>query len=379
MAIKILFTCGGTAGHINPALALADAFRRYMPDAEILFVGSGRRMENKLIPDAGYELKNIRGSGLERSLKPGSILRNLKTVGGLAAARSQAAGILRRFLPDIAVGTGGYGCYPVLRTAARMGVTTAIHESNAVPGLTTKLLSGIADRVFVAFPDAVEQYKKNGKALFTGTPVRGDFLRWDKDAARLRLGVDGRPLVVSFWGSLGAEHMNEIAGDFIRFNLDSRLFNHIHATGGSPDVTAAMKKKLSGHASGFALPRWVDIRTYIDDMPAVMAAADLVLCRAGASTVAELAFTGRPAVFVPSPFVTNNHQEKNALRLKKAGGALMLREQDCTGETLYKTVEELLRDRARLAQMADAMKNTGVRDAADKIVSILLGSCRLRE
>jgi UDP-N-acetylglucosamine--N-acetylmuramyl-(pentapeptide) pyrophosphoryl-undecaprenol N-acetylglucosamine transferase len=378
MAIKILFTCGGTAGHINPALALADAFRRYMPDAEILFVGSGRRMENKLIPEAGYALKNIRVSGLERSLRPGSILRNLKTVGGLAAARSQAAEIIRRFSPDIAVGTGGYVCYPVLRAAARMGVTTAIHESNAVPGLTTKLLSGIADRCSWHFRTRWSNTKKTVRrclrvrlcaAIFcAGTRRRALKARRRRASARrVVLGVARR-----------RAHERD-RRDFIRFNLDSRLFNHIQATGGSPDVTAAMKKKLSGHASGFALPRWVDIRTYIDDMPAVMAAADLVLCRAGASTVAELAFTGRPAVFVPSPFVTNNHQEKNALRLKKAGGALMLREQDCTGETLYKTVEELLRDRARLAQMADAMKNTGVRDAADKIVSILLGSCRLRE
>ena len=370
--MNILFTCGGTAGHINPALALADAIRRYMPDAGILFIGSGRRMESKLIPEAGYELENIKISGLERSIKPKSILRNIKTIGNLAAARSQTLEILKRFKPDAAVGTGGYVCYPVLKAAARMGIPTLIHESNAVPGLTTKILSGIVDKVLVAFPDAVEQYRQSEKIVFTGTPVRGDFLRWEKDAARLKLGIDGRPLVVSFWGSLGAERMNEIAADFIGMNLRNKLFNHIHATGGSPDVTKEMKRKISGHASGYALPRWIDIRTYIDNMPVVMAAADLVLCRAGASTVAELTFMGRPAVFVPSPNVTNNHQEKNALQLKKAGGADMLREQDLNGEVLYKTVEKLLCDKERLLSMSEAMKAAGVRDASDRIVEIIV-------
>ena len=370
--MKILFTCGGTAGHINPALALADAFKRYKPDADILFIGSGRRMEKKLIPEAGYTLENIRVNGLERSLAPASILRNLKTVGGLAKAKAQASEIIKSFKPDVAVGTGGYVCYPVLKVAARRHIPTYIHESNAVPGLSTKMLSGIVDRVLVAFPDVKELYNDPKRVLYTGTPVRGEFLRWGKDAARLKLGVDGRPLVVSFWGSLGAEHMNSVIADFIRFNLDSRLFNHIHATGGSGETTAQLKKKVSGHASGYTLPRWIDIRTYIDDMPAVMAASDLVLCRAGASTVAELTFMGRPAVFVPSPYVTNNHQEKNALLLKKAGGALVLREQDCTSESLYKTVEQLLTDKAQLVSMSDGMRKAGVRDASDKIVKLIL-------
>ena len=235
-----------------------------------------------------------------------------------------------------------------------------------------KLLSGIVDKVLVAFPNVKDLYNDPKNVVFTGTPVREEFHRWDKDASRLKLGIDGRPLVVSFWGSLGAEHMNEVITDFIRLNLNSKLFNHIHATGGSEETTAQMKKKISGHASGYALPRWVDIRTYIDDMPAVMAAADLVLCRAGASTVAELTVMGRPAVFVPSPNVTNNHQEKNALLLKKAGGALLLKEQDCTVETLYRIVEKLLSDKRRLSSMADAMRNAGVRDAADQIVKIIL-------
>ena len=374
--MKILLTCGGTAGHINPALALADAFRRYMPDAEILFIGSGRRMEKKLIPECGYALENIRVSGLERSIKPKSILRNIQTIGGLATANRQTAEIIKRFKPDVAVGTGGYVCYPVIKTAARMGLPTFIHESNAVPGLSTKLLSGIVDKVLVAFPDVSRLYHQPDKVVFTGTPVRGDFLRWDKDAARLKLRVDGRPLVVSFWGSLGAERMNDVITEFIRMNLMSKLFNHIHATGGGAETTGQMKKKLTGHASGYALPRWIDIRTYIDDMPAVMAAADLVLCRAGASTVAELTLMGRPAVFVPSPNVTNNHQEKNALLLKHAGGADVLHEQELTGEQLYRTVEKLLEDKARLVNMSEAMANAGVRDAAEKIVDLILSTMK---
>ena len=375
--MNLLLTCGGTAGHINPALALADAFRRYMPDIKILFIGSGRRMEKKLIPDAGYTLENIRINGLERSIMPGSVVRNVKTIYGLARANAQTTEIINAFRPDAVIGTGGYVCYPVLKTAAHMGLPTFIHESNAVPGLATKLLTGVAEKVLVAFPDVKRYYRHPGKVVYTGTPVRGDFLKWGKDAARLKLGIDGRPLVVSFWGSLGAERMNEVIGDFIRMNLKSKLFNHIHATGGNEQTTARMKKKLTGHASGYALPRWIDIRTYIDDMPAVMAAADLVLCRAGASTVAELTLMGQPTVFVPSPNVTNNHQEKNALLLVKAGGAVMLREQDLTGEALYRAVEKLLLDKARLSSMSEAMSGAGVRDAAEKIVDIVLNDAKL--
>jgi UDP-N-acetylglucosamine--N-acetylmuramyl-(pentapeptide) pyrophosphoryl-undecaprenol N-acetylglucosamine transferase len=373
--MRFLFTCGGTAGHINPALALADELKRTMPDVKILFVGSGRRMENRLIPQAGYDIKNIRISGFERGISPEKILRNFKTLRNLASAAAQSSEIIRIFKPDVAIGTGGYVCYPVLKKASELGIPTVIHESNAVPGLTTKMLTRTVDKVLVAFPDVANQYRYPEKVVFTGTPVRGGFLQQSKHMARMSLGIDGRPLVVSFWGSLGAEKMNEIIPDFIALNMESRLFNHIHATGGNEAVTASLRKRLHDKTSHDVIPPWIDIRTYIDNMPTIMAAADVVLCRAGASTMAELTFMGKPAVIVPSPYVTNNHQEKNAQQLEKTGGAVVIYEKDCTGELLYQTVRNLLADKAKLNSMADAMKNAAVPDSAEKIIDLIISLC----
>lgn len=373
--MRFLFTCGGTAGHINPALALADELRRLMPDCKLLFIGSGRRMENKLIPQAGYDLKNIKISGFERGFTPDKIMSNIKTLRNIAVSSAQTAEIITQFKPDVVIGTGGYVCYPVLKKAAQCGIPTLLHESNAVPGLTTKMLSRIVDKILVAFPGVEKQYSDPERVIFTGTPVRGGFLDETKQKARMRLGIDGRPLVVSFWGSLGAEKMNDIILDVMSLNLESRLFNHIHATGGSEATTAAFVVRLGEKNSGTHIPEWIDIRTYIDNMPAAMAAADLILCRGGASTMAELTLMGKPAVIIPSPNVTNNHQEKNAVQLAKLGGAQMLREKDCSGEKLYQTVSTLLTNKTKLLAMAEAMKRGNVQDATQKITEMIISMC----
>ncbi len=373
--MKFLFTCGGTAGHINPAIALADEMRRTVPDSKILFIGSGRRLENRLIPEAGYDIENIRISGFERGISPGKLYRNIKAFGGLATAARQSADIISRFKPDAVVGTGGYVCYPVLKRAAKLGIPTLIHESNAVPGLTTKMLSGPVDKILVAFPDVSKLYKDPGKVLFTGTPVRAGFSPQSRNDARLLLGIDDRPLVVSFWGSLGAERMNEIIVDFMALNIESKRFNHIHATGGNESVTEALICRLKESSPGITIPPWVDIRTYIYNMPSVMAAADLVLCRGGASTIAELTSMGKPAIIVPSPYVPNNHQEKNAMELSKTGGAVVLRERGCTGALLYQTAERLLKNKDELSAMSDAMKKAGIPDSAKKIAELIISMC----
>lgn len=370
--MKFLLTCAGTAGHINPALALADELKRTIPGTKILFVGSGRRLENRLIPQAGYEIKNIKISGFERGIAPDKFLRNLRALQNLASASAQASEIIRAFKPDAVIGTGGYVCYPVLKRAAVLKIPTLLHESNAVPGLTTRMLARTVDKVLVAFPGVENQYADPKKVVFTGTPVRSGFSLHSKQASRLSLGIDGRPLVVSFWGSLGAEKMNEMITDFIALNIESRMFNHIHATGGSEAVTESLKKRLHDKTFGMRVPEWVDIRAYIDNMPAVMSAADLVLCRGGASTMAELTYTGKPAIIVPSPNVANNHQEKNARQLQKLGGAVVINERDCTGEVLYQTVKSLLANRIKLKTMSEAMRRAGVPDSAKRIVELII-------
>lgn len=367
--MRILFTCGGTAGHINPALGVAGRIRQLLPDTEFLFVGAEGHMETELVPREGYDLRTVRISGFQRSIKPRMILENIRTVGLLAEANRKAGQILRDFRPDAAVGTGGYVCYPVLRTAAAMGIPTAVHESNAVPGLTTKLLANRVDRILVGFEGSRAYYRHPERVEVTGTPVRVDFRGADKGRARRELGLDPQePVVLAVFGSLGAAYMNRAMTEFIRRMGPEPGFRLIYATG--RQYYADVKKALG---SGLSLCPSADVREYIYDMPKVMAAADVIICRSGASTISELTYLGKPAVVVPSPNVVNNHQEKNARVLADAGAAKMLLEGQFDGVTLYDTVTDLLHDPQALAGMHMASRRLGVTDATDRIASIVLG------
>ena len=366
-----MFVCAGTAGHINPALAIASRIRELVPDTEILFVGSGRPMEKRLVPLAGFELENIKVTGFSRGRSLASLKRNAVTAKNLLISARQSKKLLESFRPDAVIGTGGYVCYPVLNRAVAMGIPTAIHESNAVPGMAAMMLSDKIDRVMAAFPGTEENFKDPSRVTVTGTPVRGDFTTLNKEQARQILGVDERPLVVSFWGSLGAALMNEYMSEFIALNNRDRGFNHIHATGGGEAGYNRMMDMLK-NAGVEELYSGIDIRPYIDNMGTVMTAADLILCRAGASTMGEISMMGKPAVMVPSPNVTDNHQEKNARQLEKAGGARVLLEADCSGKLLYETASELVSDPKLLEEMAASSAKLGVPGATDKIVDIVL-------
>ena len=234
---RVIFTCGGTAGHVNPALALAGYMQERHPDLRVLFVGTPCGMERGLIEKAGYDFRSIEVSSFQRSLSPSGIAHNVKSLKNLALAGSRARAILRDFRPDLVVGTGGYASYPMVKYAAKEGIPTAVHESNMVPGLTTKMLEGYAGCIMVGFEECRQHYKHPEKIVVTGTPVRGDFFRQTREQARQKLGLtDDRPLAVSFWGSLGARFMNEHMLDFFRLEArDGMPFHHIHAAGkGSP-------------------------------------------------------------------------------------------------------------------------------------------------
>ena len=369
--MRFLFACGGTAGHINPALAVANRLRELFPEAEFMFVGSGRAMENRLIPGAGFPLRNITVTGFSRGVKPRDIKHNIGTVKNLSVAKRECGEILDSFKPDIAVGTGGYVCYPILKAAAKRRIPTVIHESNAVPGLTTKLLSGTVDRVLAAFPSVKGHCKRPERVELTGTPVREDFLKLSREDAKRRLGLTGKPVVVSLWGSLGADGMNSKMAEFIMLNSRSGQMRHIHATGNGDAGMTRMIERLNS-LGVYGLPDWEDLRPYIDNMGTLMAAADLVLCRSGASTLAEITALGRASVLVPSPNVTNDQQTKNARELERVGAAVVLAEKDCTGEQLYNTVVGLLRDRDRLSAIEKGAGSLGVRDACGRIVNIIL-------
>jgi len=370
--MNFLIVCGGTAGHINPALAIAAELRRRMPDVRVLFVGADKDLEKKLVPLAGYHLVNIRMSGLRRGYSADDIKYNINTLRNLTTAGVKAGNLIERFKPDAVIGTGGYICYPVLRRAAQMGIPTVIHGSDAVPGLTTKLLSATVDKVLVSFPGLESQYRRPDRVVFTGTPVRKGFESPPEDAQRHSGGE--KPLVVSFWGSLGAERMNEIIAGFIKLNIEGGRFDHLHATGKRGGVED-MKYRLKRLGVEGELPPGIEVREYIDDMAPVMAAADLIVCRAGASTLAELTAMGKPAILIPSPYVTNNHQEENAKQLQKAGGAVMISEKDCTAEALLDTVASLIGDSDRMASMSHAQKDFAAPNATEKIVDLVLELC----
>ena len=368
--MNILFTCGGTAGHVNPAVALARIFQEKHPGCRVLFVGADGGMENKLVPKEGYQIRSVTITNFHRSFAPADIAHNLGTLINMQKSKKQARAILDDFEPDLVVGTGGYASFPVVNEAARRGIPTAVHESNAVPGLTTKALSKVVDRVMVGFEESRAHYDDPEKVVITGTPVRGDFFKYTREEARAKLGfTDDRPLLLSYWGSLGAQVMNHKMVDFIAKECyEGAPYRHIHGAG--RDFPWMQEELLR---RGLKLgDNGIEVREYIYDMPLVMAAADLVLCRAGASTISELTAIAKPAVLVPSPNVTANHQEKNARVLDDQGAGVLLREADCVEDTLYDTAALLLRERDRRDAMIRALNNMAVPDAGEKIYQTLM-------
>ena len=368
--MRFVFTCGGTAGHINPALAVAGRLRELLPDSEFLFLGAEGKMEMQLVPMAGYDIKPLKITNISRGKSLKALLHNIQTLKNVAEATRETKKILKDFKPDVVIGTGGYVCYPVLMAAAKMHIPTAVHESNAVPGLTTKMLAGHVDKIMVGFEESRQYYKNPERVEVTGTPVRGEFSCYTRDSAKAQLGLPAdKPLVVSVWGSLGAGHMNKIVTEMIPKLRGQDDFRLIHSAGSMyyKEVCEKLSETAPDHGE-----YGVDVKEYIYDMPRVMAAAYLIMCRAGASTLAELTYMGKPVIIVPSPNVTNNHQEKNARVLERAGGAKVLLEGEFDADSLLSELKTLLADEEKLSSMSRAMRSLAVPDATEKICGIIL-------
>ena len=369
--MNVIFTCGGTGGHIYPAIAVANMLRQRKPEANILFIGAEDGMENKLVPLENFRLETLKISNFQRRLTPAGVWHNLTTLYNMNGSMRKVRRIIRDFRPDVIVGTGGYASFPALKMGAKMGVPTAVHESNAVPGLTTRMVERLVDRVMVSFEDSRSQYSNPDRVIATGTPVREEFIYTKKADARRQLGLDDRPLVVSYWGSLGAREMNKKIAEFMRLECaDGEPFHHIHATGSfgwrwMPDYVKEQGVELEKHPL-------ITMQEYIYNMPELMAAADVVISRAGASTLNEIAAAGTPCIIVPSPNVTNDHQEKNARILEQHGAAVVLHENHCDGELLFRTTQELLADAPRRAAMRRALQELAVVDSASRICDIIL-------
>ena len=368
--MNVIFTCGGTAGHINPAIAVANILKERHPDCKILFIGAKGHMEEKLVPQAGYDLKCLPGSGLVRGLSPKAMKKNVQVIRDLLGSIKECKKIIQAFQADVIVGTGGYASFPALYAGSKLGIPTCVHESNAVPGLTTKKAANRATRVLVCFEESARHYRRPEKVEVVGMPVRKEFITTQKEAARKELGLDNRPLIVSAFGSLGAKAMNGVVAQMMKLESEEGMpFQHIHATG------SFGWKWMPEHVRSLGVDPetcdGLDMREYIYNMPTVMAAADLIIGRAGASTCNEIGASGTPCILIPSPNVTNDHQMKNARILEDRGGAVVLAEPEATAEKLYDTVKNLLADGEARSKMSAALRVMVVMDSADRICDIV--------
>ncbi|MCI1951961.1 MAG: undecaprenyldiphospho-muramoylpentapeptide beta-N-acetylglucosaminyltransferase [Clostridiales bacterium] len=367
--MRILFAGGGTAGHINPALAIAGYLKERQPDAQILYVGAKGGMEERLVPQAGYAFKSVTISGFQRKISWTNFKKNCKTIVHIFTATEESKKIIREFKPDVCVGTGGYVSGPVIREAMKMGVPALIHEQNAYPGVTNKALSRNAARTMLAMADAEKYMEKGAHCVLTGNPVRLSVLRADRASARQRLGLDNRPVILSFGGSLGARKINEPMADLLANTAKTDRFQHIHAYGQwgkwFPDLLRQKGVDLAAHPN-------MDIREYINDMPDCLAAADLVICRAGAITLSELQAVGRASLIIPSPNVAENHQYHNAMSMVKRNAAWILEEKDLTGQMLIKKVEQLFQKSETIEHLAENAKKMAIVDANERIYKLIL-------
>lgn len=340
----MIVTCGGTGGHITPALAIADTVKMNDPHAEILFVGSERGMENTLVREGGYEMQTLRVEGISRSLSP----KNFRALYFAVSAVGEAKRLIRAFLPDIVIGTGGYACYPTLRAAAMLKVPCAVHESNAVPGLAVKRLAAKVDRVWLNFDAAKKELPRAAKTLTVGNPLP---IGYRQGGGALRLPEGCNRMVLSFGGSLGARELNRAVLDLMERERALANVYHCHATGKREYDRFCVEFK----ARGLTECRNLEVLPFINDMPRRMAAADVVICRAGAMSISEIAAAKCAAVLIPSPNVTGDHQYKNAKVLADAGAACLVSEDRLKDGELCETVLSLLDSKEKRRALSSAV------------------------
>ncbi len=364
--MHILFACGGSGGHIHPALAIAQAFQDEFPDVTISFCGTPNGMERTLVTQAGFPFYAIPLQGLRRSLS----LHNLKTAWLLLLSSHRAKKLLRQLKPDLVIGTGGYVCYPILRAATRASLPCALHESNAIPGLTTKRLSGKIPIVFTNFSTTSRFLPKADEVCCVGNPLRSAFVTQSQSTARAKLGITNSRtrVLLSFGGSLGAEHLNDAVLDFMQMQCSQKAdVIHFHVCG-SRDYDRCKQRYQS---YGLEKSNRFHLLEFVYDMPTYLCACDAVICRAGAMTLSEVAICQKPSILIPSPYVTNNHQFHNAKVFSNAGASFLIEEKDLTASTLYRNITRIFADQKQYQAMQNAAGTLAKKDAAQKIITHL--------
>ncbi len=362
--MRYLITGGGTGGHIYPALAIANEIRDRHKDAEILYVGTKKGLESELVPREGLNFKTIRVKGLPRKLNADAF----KALKELALGIRDASKIIKEFNPDIVIGTGGYVCGPVVYIASKKGIPTVIHEQNAFPGITNKILSRYVDRVLVTFEESKKYFKKQEKIILTGNPIRKSIVNVDRKKAYFDLKINPNiPFILSFGGSGGQNKLNEAMLKVIEEFANNEFIQIVHVTGNRfyEDFNHKLKSK------NLYLKDNIRIMPYLYKMPEALNIADLVVTSAGAITLAEISAVGVASILIPKGYTAENHQEHNARVFADKGASSLILEKDLTGELLYKTIKELIEDRKKLSEMGRKSKMLGEVNATEKIVDII--------
>ena len=370
--LRVLLAGGGTAGHINPALAIAEIIKSHHPDAEFCFAGNPNKLEAKLIPENGYRFEPIMVEGFQRKLNAQNIKRNVKALYYLCSTGKQAKRIIKEFKPDLVIGTGGYVSGPVVRKAAQMGIKTAIHEANAFAGVTTKLLSKKADKIMLTVKETKNlEQSVMSKTVVTGLPIRKAFELKSKAEAKRELGFDENEIcILSSGGSLGARVLNEnMARVFKWYQNNDVKVNHIHSYGTYAGYSNFVES-LEEQGVNVNSNKRLIVKEYVN-MPLCMAAADLVITRCGASTLAELEAVGRGAILIPSPMVAENHQYHNGMVLQNAGAGFVFEEKDLKENTIIDKISELISDPEKLKKLSDNAAALYISDTNDRIYNAI--------
>ncbi|MBO8136625.1 MAG: undecaprenyldiphospho-muramoylpentapeptide beta-N-acetylglucosaminyltransferase [Desulfotomaculum sp.] len=364
--MRAIITGGGTGGHIYPALAVAEGIRKRYSNAELLYVGTNRGLESDIVPKAGYPFAVIDAAGFERKIT----LKNVKVLWQAGRGMRQAVKLIRRFKPDIVIGTGGYVCGPVVMAAAIQGIPTLIHEQNALPGITNRILSRFAAAVAVTFEDSIKYFPSKTRVKLTGLPVRPEIFSCNKEKAYNDFKFDNqKPVVLVFGGSRGARSINMAMVKVVKELQGSDRIQILHATGkvGYQEYLDALRKE------GISLVNTgnITIVPYLYNMQDALAVADLVVCRAGAATLAELTALGLPSILIPYPYAAENHQEYNARALSDRGAAIMIKDSELTGDLLLKKINYLLSSSKKLKEMAQESMRLGRPQALDDILDLI--------
>ncbi|KQL54718.1 UDP-diphospho-muramoylpentapeptide beta-N-acetylglucosaminyltransferase [Heyndrickxia shackletonii] len=358
--MKIIISGGGTGGHIYPALALIRTIKKEHPDTEFLYIGTEKGLESSIVTRENIPFKSIHITGFKRSLS----LENFKTITRFLKGVRECKKMIKSFKPDVVIGTGGYVCGPVVYAAAKQKVPTIIHEQNSVPGLTNKFLSRYVNKVATCFEDAGEFFPKE-KVVLTGNPRASEVIGESKPDILKKYGLQpNKSTVLIFGGSRGARPINEaVIRNLAQFSQKS--YQVLYVTGDVHFSEVEKEVSLIGRSDN------ISVVPFIHDMPEVLRAVDLVVSRAGATTLAELTALGLPSILIPSPYVTNNHQEKNARALTKTCAATLVLENELSGPKLLQEIDGILLNIDNRNKMKDAAKKLGIPDASNRLFKVM--------